>query len=418
MVVILAGVSHKAETEVAFVWLPPRPACSPRQPSGETHQAARVSGPDMKRDVRPRGKISQHAAKVDHLRRGNSSFCSGRNWVPTAVVVGTSSAEKRHLAKQQKKKNPLLHARLAARGGMTRITFSTMALDAALSDALLSARRQIARLADSSLGSPVRQSAGERRDETESRVMDCAEAVSRGRRPLLALNYGVGIIHRHLRRDNNAAISTGPAPWGFYGALVRAVQCSVLLPPPLGFFWEVVLLKALIGCYVFLFSENDCRGSVPGLRLKDPLLSFSSSLHLLLPPPEFASSPRHPSGSLALSWLSSSLTQPKQEKKNKKKTSSSALNSSACRYVTGEGLLLWERTAIGDSPRAVFYISKCQAPDEVGGGVSLGPLRRSDDISRASPVSPVSVPGLFVVFLAAIDRATFNKKQIAPAETL
>lgn len=101
-----------------------------------------------------------------------------------------------------------------------------MALDAPLSDALLSARRQISRLADSSLGSLVRRSAGERRDETEPRVMDCAEAVSRGRRPLLALNYRVGIIHRHLRRDNNGAISAGPAPWGFYRALVRAVQCA------------------------------------------------------------------------------------------------------------------------------------------------------------------------------------------------
>lgn len=99
-----------------------------------------------------------------------------------------------------------------------------MALDAALSDALLSARRRIAQLADSSLGSLVRRSAGERRDETESRVMDSAEAVSRGRRPLLALNYRVGIIHRHLRRDNNGAISEGSAPWGFYLALVRAGQ--------------------------------------------------------------------------------------------------------------------------------------------------------------------------------------------------
>lgn len=111
-----------------------------------------------------------------------------------------------------------------------------MALDAALSDALLSARRRIARLADSSLGSLVRRSPGECRDETELRVMDSAEAVSRGRRPLLTLNYRVGIIHRHLHRDNNGAISAGPVPWGFYGALVRAVQCSVLLPAPLGFF--------------------------------------------------------------------------------------------------------------------------------------------------------------------------------------
>lgn len=109
-------------------------------------------------------------------------------------MVGTSRAEQRHLAKQQKK-NPLPHARLAAPGGMTRITFSTMALDAALSDSLLSARRRIARLADSSLGSLVRRSVGERRDEMESRVMDSAEAVSRGRRPLLELNYRVGIIH-------------------------------------------------------------------------------------------------------------------------------------------------------------------------------------------------------------------------------
>lgn len=93
-------------------------------------------------------------------------------------------------------------------------------------------------------------------------------------------------------------------------------------PPPgtFGLFWGPVLLKALIGCYVFLFSENDSRESVPGLRLKDPLplphsLLLSIFFFLLLVS-EFVSSPRHPSGSPA-SWLSSSLTQPKQEKKQK-----------------------------------------------------------------------------------------------------
>lgn len=170
------------------------------------------------------------------------------------------------------------------------------------------------------------------------------------------------------------------------------MQCAP--PGTSGLFWGAVLLKALIGCYVFLFSENDSRGSVPGLRLKDPLplphsLLLSIFFFLLLVS-EFVSSPRRPSGSLA-TWLSSSLTQPKREK-NKKKTSSSVLNSSTCRYVTREVQQLSERTAIGDSPRAVFRPSISELFSFFFFAVTFGPLRRSDDVSRASPVSPSLFP--------------------------
>lgn len=166
--------------------------------------------------------------------------------------------------------------------------------------------------------------------------------------------------------------------------------------------------------FCVFFSENDSRGSVPGLRLKDPHPLLLSIFSFLLLVSEFVSSPPRPSGSLA-TWLSSSLTQPKQGKKKKKeKTSSSVPNSSACRYVTREVLQLSERTAIGDSPRAIFCPSvssfRCFFFT-----VTSGPLRRSGDVSRASPSL---FPSALFVFLASIDRAAFNKTRVAPAETL